>query len=128
MTYPSLVRRYVATTVDVIAIIFIFYIYAQSPLYIAHDGVTAVWPLWLFVLYEPICNRYLTTLGQFVMHFRVRTYVGHKRVPVWRGIVRVLAKYALGALSFFRMPMQKQRRALHDIISGTIVIEAGGPV
>jgi hypothetical protein len=49
---------------------------------------------------------------------------GHERVPLWRGFIRVVTKYLLGIISFIRMPIQKQRRALHDIISGTIVLEA----
>ena len=125
MAYPSLLRRYVATLIDVMTILGIIYLYVRSPLFRAWESATAAWPLGLFVVYEPICNRYFTTLGQFLMHFRVRTFKGNKRVPLWRGLVRVIAKYLLGILSFIRMPMHKQRRALHDIISGTIVIEAG---
>jgi uncharacterized RDD family membrane protein YckC len=125
MPYPSVVRRYVATLVDVFAILGIIYLYVQSPLYPAWESATAAWPLGLFVLYEPVCDRYFTTLGQFLMRFRVRTIDGLKRVPLWRGFVRVIFKYLLGVVSFVRMPIQKQRRAFHDIISGTIAIDAG---
>jgi uncharacterized RDD family membrane protein YckC len=83
-----------------------------------------MWPLFLFVVYEPLCNRYAMTVGQFLMRFRVRTVQGHKRVPLWRGFIRVITKYLLGVISFIRMPIQKERRALHDMIAGTIVLEA----
>jgi len=123
MKYPSLLRRYMATMIDLLVILLIFYLYAQSPLYDSDSGVAATWPLWLYVAYEPLCNRYATTVGQLLMHFRVRTIDGNRRVPLWRGLVRVVSKYLLGVISFIRMPVQKQRRALHDIIAGTLVME-----
>jgi uncharacterized RDD family membrane protein YckC len=125
MKYPSLLQRYLATLIDVIAILFLFYLYAKSPLSQTATGASATWPLWLFVVYEPICNRYATTLGQLLMGFRVRTFQGERKVPLWRGFVRLFTKYILGAISFIRMPIHKQRRALHDIISGTIAINTG---
>jgi uncharacterized RDD family membrane protein YckC len=124
MTYPSLLRRYLATLIDLVAMLFLLYLFAHSPLYNEKAGVAVMWPMWLFVLYEPVCNRYFTTLGQLLMRFRVRTIRDQRRVPLWRGVVRVLTKYLLGALSFIRMPVQKQKRALHDIISGTIALDA----
>ena len=125
MKYPSLFQRYLASTIDVVFILFLLYLYAKSPLSKTASGATAVWPMWLFVIYEPLCNRCGTTLGQFLMGFRVRTMKEHKRVPIWRGFVRVFSKYFLGAISFIKMPIHKQRRALHDIIAGTIAINAG---
>ena len=122
MNYPSLLRRYVATVIDLLVILFVFFLYAKSPLYDASASVSATWPLWLYVVYEPVCNRYATTVGQLLMGFRVRTYKEHRRVPLWRGLVRLVTKYLLGAISFIKMPVHKQRRALHDIISGTIVV------
>ena len=122
--YPSLLRRYLATVIDLIVVLFILYLFAHSPLYHGDNGEAVIWPLFLFVVYEPLCNRYGTTVGQLLMHFRVRTIKGHQRVPLWRGIIRVLTKYLLGIISFIRMPVQKQRRALHDLISGTVALEA----
>jgi uncharacterized RDD family membrane protein YckC len=124
MNYPSLLRRYLATTIDVVLIIFVLYLYAQSPLSKTPSGSTAVWPMWLFAVYEPVCNRFGTTLGQLLMGFRVRTMKDRLKVPLWRGLVRLITKYLLGIVSFIKMPVHKQRRALHDIISGTIVVEA----
>jgi uncharacterized RDD family membrane protein YckC len=123
MTYPSLLRRYLATSLDVIFIVLILYVYAQSSLSKTEIGSSS-WPLLLFFVYEPVCNRFGTTLGQYLMGFRVRTMKGHLKVPLWRGFVRLLSKYFLGVISFIKMPVHKHRRALHDIISGTIAVEA----
>jgi len=122
--YPSLLRRYLATVADVVFIFALIYIYAQTPLSRTEFGASAWWPLLLFALYEPVCTRAGSTIGQFLLGFRVRTIKGGRKVPVWRGIVRLFSKYLLGVVSFIKMPVHRQRRALHDIISGTIVIEA----
>lgn len=124
MTYPSLLRRYLAAVVDLFVVLFVLYLFAHSPLFNKDTSAEVMWPLLLFVVYEPLCNRYGMTVGQFLFRFRVRTLEGHKRVPLSRGLVRVVTKYLLGILSFIRMPVQKQRRAIHDIISGTIVLDA----
>src|SRR6478736_7751140 len=96
MKYPSLLRRYVATSIDVFVILLLLYVYAQSPLAKTTSGSAAIWPMWLFVVYEPICTRFGTTVGQFLMRFRVRTMKGGGRVPLWRGFVRLFTKYLLG--------------------------------
>jgi uncharacterized RDD family membrane protein YckC len=123
VNYPSLLRRYLATVIDLIVVLFLLFLYAHSPLYHKDRSGEAMWPLLLFLVYEPLCNRFGTTIGQFAMRFRVRTVKGHKRVPLWRGLIRVVTKYLLGIFSFIRMPIQKQRRALHDLISGTIALD-----
>lgn len=124
MTYPNLLRRYTAAAIDVAVVIFIIYLGSRVGLAADSDANSTVkWPLLLFIVYEPIGNRFGATIGQLLMRFRVRTFNGQKRVPIWRGIIRVFAKYLLGIISFVRMPVQKQRRALHDFLSGTIVLE-----
>lgn len=122
MEYPSLLRRYLASAIDILAILFLFFLYSRSPLHGGDGTESATWPLWLLLAYEPVLNRYGTTLGQLLMRFRVRTISGNRRVPLWRGLIRLISKYLLGAISFLKMPVQKQRRALHDVISGTIAL------
>ncbi len=123
--YPSLLQRYLASFIDVAVILLLLLLYAKSPLSKSASGAVATWPLWLFAVYEPICNRYATTLGQLLMGFRVRTFKDHRRVPLWRGFLRLFTKYGLGIISFIRMPVQKHRRAFHDLISGTIALSTG---
>ena len=121
MVYPSLLRRFLAAQIDILVVLFLLYLYGHSPLY---DGrAETIWPMWLFVLYEPVFTRYGCTLGQLLMRFRVRTFPAQGKVPIWRGLVRVCVKYLLGILSFFLMPRQPQRRAIHDLIAGTIVLD-----
>jgi len=123
--YPNLLRRYLSSVIDVALILGLFVLSTRTPLIRVGDGSLplALLPI-LVLLYEPIFVRYGCTLGQLVMSIRVRTFPGVARVPVWRGMARNLAKYALGWLSFMLLPMQRQRRALHDLFAKTVVLEA----
>ena len=57
MKYPSLLRRYLATVIDLLAVLFVLYLFAQSPLYDKNSSAEVTWPLLLFLVYEPLCNR-----------------------------------------------------------------------
>jgi len=58
------------------------------------------------------------------MNIRVRTEPEIERVPVSRRFLRLFVKYLLGIISFVFMPAHRQKRALHDLAAGTIVVDA----
>ncbi len=124
MTYPSLLRRYIALWIDLAVILGLLFAFSRSPLYDPNDLKPVYWPLWLFVLYEPILTSYLCTVGQWAVGIRVRLVKNYTRVPLWRAFVRLVVKDLLGVISFFLLPRQKQRRALHDLAGGPIMLEA----
>jgi uncharacterized RDD family membrane protein YckC len=128
MGYPNLLRRYLATFIDFWVMLFLLHTYAHSGFYHEEISKLPLWPLLIFVLYEPFLTRYLCTPGQYLMHFRVRMVSDHGRVPLWRGLVRVFTKYLLSWHSFLKMPRHPQRRAFHDILAGTVVLEARSAV
>ena len=124
MSYPSLLRRSIALWIDFAVILGVFLAFSRSPLYDPKGTRPVYWPLWLMVLYEPILTSYFCTVGQWAVGARVRLVKNYGRVPLWRAVIRLLVKDALGVISFFLMPRQKQRRALHDLATGTIVLKA----
>jgi uncharacterized RDD family membrane protein YckC len=124
MQYPSLLRRYVASLIDGATIFGAFLFYMRSPLRFAQSQTPNYWPLLLLTLYEPLLTRYLCTPGQLLMRIRVRTEPGIERVPVFRTFVRLGVKYLLGIVSFVFLPAHRQKRALHDLAAGTIVLDA----
>jgi uncharacterized RDD family membrane protein YckC len=67
---------------------------------------------------------FLCTLGQAVMRFRVRKADDLSRVSLVQVYIRIVVKYLLGVISFLTMPARRDRRAIHDLAGGTIVIEA----
>ena len=125
MNYPNLLRRYLASIIDFLTIIFIVYLYSRSPLYHPDREATSVLIfLFTLALYEPLMTVFLCTLGQAVMRFRVRKADDLSRVSLVQVYIRIVVKYLLGVISFLTMPARRDRRAIHDLAGGTIVIEA----
>ena len=122
--YPSLLRRYLSTVIDTFTILALLFGYSRSPLYDSAANEPTIWPMWLFLVYEPILTAYACTLGQLVMHIRVRTFEGHRRPSLYATSARFIVKFVLGIISILFIPRQKHRRGLHDLASGTIVLSA----
>lgn len=124
MKYPNVLRRYLATVLDLFALWCIIYAISQMPR-LTERGALAYWVLGLLLLlYEPLLTTYACTLGQAVMRIRVRTNDGLRRIGLDQAFGRMMVKYLLGIISFLTVPARKDRRAIHDLSSGTIVIEA----
>jgi len=122
--YPSLLRRYLSTMIDTFVILGLLFSFSRSPLYDPDATEATLWPLWIFVIYEPLLTALACTPGQLVMHFRVRRISDFGRPGIHVTLARWLVKGLLGIFSIMFLPRQKQRRALHDLASGTIVLNA----
>ena len=124
MKYPNILRRYLATLLDLFAWWCLIYAMSRVPSITEHG--TLAYSLFglSFLLYEPLLTTYACTLGQAIMRIRVRTKEELKRVRLDQAFGRMIVKYLLGAVSFLTVPARKDRRAIHDLASNTIVIEA----
>jgi uncharacterized RDD family membrane protein YckC len=123
-TYPSLLRRYVSTLIDLFVVLGLLFAFAKSPLYDPNAAQPTVWPIWLVVVYEPLLTSFACTAGQLCMHLRVRRVSDLRRPRLHLTLVRWLVKALLGAVSILFLPSQRHRRAIHDLASGTIVENA----
>ena len=123
--YPSLMRRYLSTVIDTFVILALLFAFSKSPLYDPKSTEPVLWPLWIFVVYEPLLTALVCTPGQLLMHFRVRRVSDFGQPGLHITLLRWVVKGLLGVISFLFLPRQKQRRALHDLASGTIVLNAG---
>jgi uncharacterized RDD family membrane protein YckC len=106
-----------------IAILTLIYLYVRSPLYeyATQADIAGLVGIGLFACYEPLLTSFFCTIGQAIMGFRVRKVAGG-RISVVQAYVRVIVKYLLGMLSFLTMPARADRRAIHDLAAGTIVV------
>jgi uncharacterized RDD family membrane protein YckC len=125
--YPSLLRRYLSTVIDYAIIMALLFAFSRSPLYDPDATEATVWPLWLFFVYEPVLTAVACTPGQYAMNFRVRRIVDGSKPGILRTVTRFIVKLVLGIISILFVPQQRQRRALHDLASGTIVLNGKGP-
>ena len=100
MTYPNLLRRYLASIIDMLTVSLFIYLYVKSPLY-SPGGVGVLVALILLLSFEPLMTVFLCTPGQALMRFRVRHAESFTRISLGSAYLRVLTKYALGMITFF---------------------------
>jgi len=122
--YPNVLRRYLATLLDLFAWWSLIYAMSLVPSITEHGALAYSLFGLSFLLYEPLLTTYACTLGQAIMRIRVRTKDELKRVTLDQALGRMIVKYLLGIISFLTVPARKDRRAIHDLASDTIVIEA----
>ena len=83
-----------------------------------------VFVLTVIASYEPLLNSVACTVGQIVMGIRVRRYRDRsRRINLLQGYFRWLFKFILGWYSFLTLTRTKERRAVHDIVSGSIMLK-----
>jgi uncharacterized RDD family membrane protein YckC len=124
MTYPNALRRYVATLIDAVVAWLILFSAVRFTSDTDSETVAVAIGIGVILAYEPLCTVYGCTVGQAFMRFRVRTVEGLKRINLAQAYGRFVVKYLLGVGSFLTMPARSDRRAIHDLVSETIVIEA----
>jgi uncharacterized RDD family membrane protein YckC len=81
--------------------------------------------LFMFFVYEPLCTSLFCTVGQKITGIRVRSHAsfGDEKISLPKAYLRVISKVLLGFVSFFTIMFSKEKRALHDFIAGSIVLE-----
>jgi uncharacterized RDD family membrane protein YckC len=118
-------RRYTSSAIDVLLVLGAAMTIAGL-LQSEAVGVVAARVLlivFLVVNYEPILISKRQTVGQWMMGIRVRQRSSPgERISLPRAYLRTLLKLLFGTLSFFTMGFNKERRALHDLATGSIVL------
>ncbi len=121
--YPTILRRYLSTFIDAWFIItFLIFL----PYYIG-DGentlkVRVLIAIIMLFIYEPLFTSKLCTLGQKITGIRIRKVSTHQKLNFPIALFRVIIKGLLGFVSFFSIMFSKEKRAIHDFASGSIVI------
>jgi uncharacterized RDD family membrane protein YckC len=121
--YPTILRRYLSTLVDGWFILTLLFILAY---FIKDKEDTLYFRLIIVALllfgYEPLFTSKLCTLGQKIMGIRIRTVGNFQKLNYPAALFRVTIKWLLGFISLFLIIFSKDKRALHDLTSGSIVI------
>ena len=88
-----------------------------------HENIKGIVFIIAIILYEPILISFGCTVGQLITNIRVSDYVNPKK-RIWfiQAILRLIVKGLLGWLSFITVTFNRNRRAIHDYISYSIVI------
>lgn len=120
--YPTILRRYFATFIDgwlTIAMLF-------AVTYFIGGKENAFFRLIVAALillgYEPLFTSKFCTLGQKIMGIKIRKAVDYRRLNYPAALLRFIIKWIFGFISLFIIIFSKERRALHDYASGSIVV------
>jgi len=88
------------------------------------DWIRIVLLIGIWGVYEPILTTFACTLGNYIIGIRVRRSIDTtKRMNILQAYVRYVTKMLLGWLSFVTINMNKNRRAIHDLIASTVMIK-----
>ena len=124
--YPNLADRVQSTFIDTICIVLIMFVVA-SVLY-RYENVPDWIRISLFVglwlIYEPLCTTIGFTIGNYVKRIRVRKYSDtKKRINFFQAMPRYILKAGLGWLSFITIHTNSEKRAIHDMAVGSVMIK-----
>ena len=126
VSYPLLGERVQATFID--AIIILAALFAISAGLDSFQKVPDWLPATLFavfcLLYIPLCTTVLGgTVGQKMKGLTVRSVQQpQQKLRLAPSSLRFLVKAGLGWISYFSLPGNVKKRALHDLASGSIVL------
>lgn len=123
--YPPLLDRVKSTTIDTIILIACFYL--LSDILSSINNV----PDWLrvilficFLMYEPLFISLNGTFGNYKNSIRVRNNNDtSKKLNIVQSIIRYFFKILFGWFSLLFILSNSKGRALHDIISGSVMIK-----
>ena len=123
---PELSHRVQSTFIDTILLIVLMFVYASvlNKFENVPDCVRILMFASLFIIYEPICMVFGSTLGNYIKGIRVRKNTDStKKINIVQAIVRYPVKVFLGWVSFLTIHSNPQRRAIHDLVSGSVMIK-----
>ncbi len=124
--YPTLGRRYFAAFIDGLVVLggmlLVGTLLGDVGPTLAPVRAALFVALWFG--YEPGCTAFAATLGQRLMGFRVRRLADpSQRISLPAAWLRYVFKVVLGIVSFLTMGLTQQRRAIHDLASGSVVLD-----
>lgn len=124
--YPLLIERIQSTFIDTIFIFILMFAFASMLDKFGNvpDWVRIVMFVCLFIAYEPLCITFGFTLGHYLKGIRVRKDSDlTSRINIFQAMIRYPVKVILGWISFLTINSNPKRRAIHDLISGSVMIK-----
>jgi uncharacterized RDD family membrane protein YckC len=127
--YPDLKTRVQSTFIDGLFMIALMFAAAKIFDTGDDDEGTAGWVKavvfgGIWIIYEPVATTLGSTLGNYLMNIRVRKNGDTGlRLNIGQALVRFILKFFLGWVSFLTIHSNKEKRAIHDLAAGSIVIE-----
>ena len=124
--YPTIIKRIQSMFIDLLFIVALMFasakildLFGGGP-----DWLKAVLFFSLWGIYEPVCTAYACTIGNYMMKIRIRRLNNPtERINLFQAFFRYIFKSCLGWISFLTVHTNKERRAIHDIVAGSVMVE-----
>ena len=126
--YPSISDRIQSTFIDTFFIIIMMFVFATvlDNFETAPDWVRIILFVGVWILYDPLCTSYGCTIGNYIKDIRVRNRDSHsQKISLLNAFIRYVTKIMLGWLSFLTMHTNREKRALHDVFAGSVMVKTG---
>lgn len=124
--YPVLLKRIQALMVDVLFLLFAMMIISQilGLFTYVSEGIRISFFAFLFLFYDPLLTSFLGgTIGHLVIGIRVKKENAERtNISLFAAVFRFIIKSTLGWISLLTVTGNKRKRALHDLLSGSVVI------
>ena len=127
--YPGLSDRIQSSFIDGVLIVILMSVAANALQRYedeGHDWLRIALFFGIWGVYEPLCTTLGFTVGNLVKGIRVRRHSDPaRRIGFPQALLRYIMKFGLGWISFLTMHANPQRRAIHDLLAGSVMIRKG---
>ncbi len=124
--YPGIFDRVKAATIDSLVLIIFMIVITDifSLLSSITNNVRIIAFVFIFILYDPILTSFFGgTLGHKVIGIRVKREKNkNKNILFHLAILRFIIKVSLGWISLITISQNEKRKAIHDSITGSLVV------
>lgn len=127
--YPGVAKRVKALFTDTLVMILLMMLFttlfSQFETVADEARVTAI--VFIFLLYDPLFTSFTgATIGHRLFGLRVRDeQEPTKNINFFKALIRFLIKAFLGWISLLTVHGNEKRKAMHDMVVGSVVVEVG---
>ena len=128
MKYGTLINRVKAAIVDFLvlmglglAVSTMLSVFENVP-----DFVRVILFILIFILYDPIFTSTIgATIGHLILGLRIRRSNDEDRKIIFPiALVRFILKALLGWISLLSIAVIKKKKAIHDLVAGSVVLQS----
>jgi len=126
--YGTLINRLKAILIDVLVLVGLCMIATAifSKIGYVSDTIRMVVFIFIFLLYDPLLTSIFgATIGHLIIGLKIRRAKDITRKLIFpMALIRFIIKGTLGFISLMTISTTKKNRAIHDIVAGSVVLQA----
>ena len=126
--YGTLINRLKAILIDVLVLVGLCMLATAifSKIGYVSDTIRMVVFIFIFLLYDPLLTSIFgATIGHLIIGLKIRRAKDITRKLIFpMALIRFIIKGTLGFISLMTISTTKKNRAIHDIVAGSVVLQA----